>query len=522
MSTYSYDTFSLRIQDGPSGVTYSDFFQTQIEIGAKDGTGFSYTIDSVAQNGTALVSLDFHDTYLIKFDFLHYIVIDLEQAYVYDLSWDDGGTTRTTTLLSLDMDLGPDGFGTPLYRRYFVEISGDDLPPINDLDEFQAFLSQTTGTSQSTGAFGEGVLIPWGSTLSDKSKDNDFVALADASLFRRVMGEDDAVIDGGAAFDQLVIPLSTYGPAGATIDVAAGEATGFYNFMSGSYDTSYYFTNFELFWGTHQDDTFIGDDNPNQFRGMGGADTFLGGGGIDTVRYDKDYSQTGLNSVFVNLKLGFAIDGFGAQDSLQDIERVIGTKLDDKLVGDLNDNRLQGNDGDDLLVGLKGNDQLWAGSGDDVLKGSDGDDLLMGAQGADWMLGGAGQDVLRGGAGNDTVLGEDGNDNLRGGGGLDTMNGGQGNDVLDGGPGKDLLGFSAGHDRILGFEDDVDTLIFHSDLWGGDALTAAQILDYASITGGNIVFDFDNGNTLTVEGHTDLGALENDIAALAMSDALMF
>ena len=52
-----------------------------------------------------------------------------------------------------------------------------------------------------------------------------------------------------------------------------------------------------------------------------------------------------------------------------------------------------------------------------------------------------------------------------------------------------------------------DTLRLDDGLWSG-TLSNAQILDFADVIGGDTVFDFGGGNTLTLEDWTDTAALE--------------
>ena len=85
------------------------------------------------------------------------------------------------------------------------------------------------------------------------------------------------------------------------------------------------------------------------------------------------------------------------------------------------------------------------------------------------------------------------------------------NDRLTGLGGADTFLFNAGRDTVADFTDDVDTIRFDDVVWGGGARTIAEVLDYAEVIGGNTVFNFGNGNTLTVTGLTNIAALQNDI-----------
>ena len=117
------------------------------------------------------------------------------------------------------------------------------------------------------------------------------------------------------------------------------------------------------------------------------------------------------------------------------------------------------------------------------------------------------------GAGDDSVDGREGNDILDGQEGSDTLRGGDGNDRLTGGVGADSFVFGKGADTITDFEDR-DTIVLDRALWGGSALSAQEVLNYARVADGDIVFDFGNGNTLRVENVSNVNGLADDLAFL--------
>ena len=121
------------------------------------------------------------------------------------------------------------------------------------------------------------------------------------------------------------------------------------------------------------------------------------------------------------------------------------------------------------------------------------------------MSGGTGDDALWAGAGSDSVLGGDGNDVLSGEGG---------NDVLTGGADADSFVFLEGFctDRVTDFLDNVDTLAFGGNYWEGIADAIAFVETYAEVVGSNVVFDFDDGNVLTVAGARSLAIFYDDVA----------
>jgi Ca2+-binding RTX toxin-like protein len=140
--------------------------------------------------------------------------------------------------------------------------------------------------------------------------------------------------------------------------------------------------------------------------------------------------------------------------------------------------------------------------------GTDGADTFIGTSAADVFDGGAGDDIIRGLGGNDSLLGGDGNDRLVG---------AAGNDELTGEAGDDAFRFNKGQDTITDFQDGSigdDLLWFDDLLWGGQVLTANQILAFAHVEGSDILFDFGNGNTLRLQGTTNIGALADDLVVV--------
>jgi Ca2+-binding RTX toxin-like protein len=150
------------------------------------------------------------------------------------------------------------------------------------------------------------------------------------------------------------------------------------------------------------------------------------------------------------------------------VPTIVGTPLDDLLVGTTGDDVVWAGGGNDLVVGLAGNDTICLGLGDDIAYGGDGDDVIGGGVGADViygedgndeitgrggpdaLYGGTGQDLLIGNAGDDNLQGQRGSDKLRGGLGDDSLHGGKGGDVVRGGVGEDSLHGGDGNDKLRG------------------------------------------------------------------------
>ena len=208
---------------------------------------------------------------------------------------------------------------------------------------------------------------------------------------------------------------------------------------------------------------------------------------------------------------------------------VLGTDLNDILLGDDvsrtidagagNDliragggfDTVSAGDGDDAVFGEGGNDALTGGLGDDILDGGTDDDSLAGSAGNDALYGQGGVDRLFGEDGDDTLDGGADNDELYGGLGNDSLIGGQGNDRLDGGGGNDRLDGGAGDDRLIVGPQG-------SSLFGGegnDTLFGGVGDDFLDGGAGDDWLDGGSGNDTYVfgrgDGHDVVGFLNTPI-----------
>lgn len=246
--------------------------------------------------------------------------------------------------------------------------------------------------------------------------------------------------------------------------------------------------------------------------------------GTDVIDFRDDArAQT------VNLNAGTVSDVYGLRGNFA---IAFGTRIENYVAGTGNDrvsgnsaaNRLTLNNGDDWadagsgddqLFGGNGYDQLYGGLGDDSLSGGTGNDRLFGGDGDDDLLGGSGSVSLSGGAGDDDLGGGSGRSRLSGGSGNDTLDGGSGNDELAGGSGSDLLLFGRGRDVVTDFENNLDTLRVNDALWGGRALSVAQVLAaYATVVDGAVRLDFGDGNSLTIERLSSAALLLDDLVII--------
>ena len=289
-------------------------------------------------------------------------------------------------------------------------------------------------------------------------------------------------------------------------------------------------------------DTIYGLDGNDTLFGDLGTDRLIGGSGNDAFFVDKDdivieAPDGGIDTVYSAIGYRLA-DNFESLSLNQGVARVgVGNALDNLIIGNKAINVLQGLVGNDTLSGGAGNDTMYGGNGNDWLIGGTGQDLLVGGAGDDIYSTdgldvisealGAGVDIVRStttlalgvnlenlilvGGGVLNGFGNDLGNRIIGNASNNFLSGNGGDDVLTGGAGIDNFVFRAGRDIITDFVNDVDTIRIDDVVWGGGARSIAQVLSLASVVGGNTVFDFGNGHTLTVNGLTDIAALQNDL-----------
>jgi Ca2+-binding RTX toxin-like protein len=186
--------------------------------------------------------------------------------------------------------------------------------------------------------------------------DDTFRMKAGRDLVNGGIGND--TIYGGNGFDTLSYAETHFSEGrsttqGVEVNVDAGTVKDAW----GNTDT---FFSTEGFLGSFRTDTFIGSTTrADFFAGLRGRDTINGGTGDDdqaSYRYDLEYG--GRGGVTVDLRQGYATDGFGHTDTLLDIERVEGTRRADILRGSAEDNRFRGGEGVDRYNGRAGADEI--------------------------------------------------------------------------------------------------------------------------------------------------------------------
>jgi Ca2+-binding RTX toxin-like protein len=236
--------------------------------------------------------------------------------------------------------------------------------------------------------------------------------------------------------------------------------------------------------------------------GGDGQDALDGGTGVNWAYYGDrllpiEVALTGsvAATVFVN---GVA------EDSVRNVQNVLGSVGNDVIGGDGADNWLVGDGGSDTLRGGAGADRLEGGLGNDVLGGDAGDDRVDGGDGVDTAsyagaaagvtvdlrdtdgqdTGGAGVDklisieniigsdhgdMLTGNAGINMIWGGGGHDKIQGLDGDDWLYGGDGDDIIEGGNGIDTIYGEGGNDTLYsGPSTSVSAGTDRSTIYGGE------------------------------------------------------
>jgi Ca2+-binding RTX toxin-like protein len=249
---------------------------------------------------------------------------------------------------------GGSGVDTLALGNYFNNINGMTL----DLGSTEAqFYESGTAVGSMTLSGFENAMGSWGKDHITGTTGNN--------ILEGSKGDD--TLDGGTGIDTLsyansqniyyqIIPdpvTFTNRMIGITISLAITTAqnTG----TEHGIDTV---TGFENLIGTLADDVLTGNASSNTIEGGAGNDTISGGAGLDTASYASAGS-----SVTVNLSLtGIQSTGGAGNDTLIDMERLLGSDFNDQLTGNNADNWLTGGLGADQLTGAGGSDQFLYGS----------------------------------------------------------------------------------------------------------------------------------------------------------------
>ena len=162
----------------------------------------------------------------------------------------------------------------------------------------------------------------------------------------------------------------------------------------------------DLIYSKSGSDLVYGEDGNDKLYAASGDDFYDGGYGSDWVLF------TGASRVFVDLdNTGVQNTGYG-NDTIRDIENVLGGSKSDQIFGTDGNNVFRGNGGHDRLVGLGGTDKLYGGTHNDAIFGGDDSDTIFGGNHHDKLYGGSGGDVVKGEHGADIIDGGAGRDSL--------------------------------------------------------------------------------------------------------------
>jgi Ca2+-binding RTX toxin-like protein len=127
--------------------------------------------------------------------------------------------------------------------------------------------------------------------------------------------------------------------------------------------------------GNGGNDKLFGDGGDDTLTGGPGKNVLNGGAGFDTAVYSSFHKA--ITVTLNGAKAAPVLIGGVAQDTLRNIEKVIGGSGQDHLTGDAGANSLLGNGGNDVLSGRGGNDVLIGGPGKDILTGGPGHDAFF-------------------------------------------------------------------------------------------------------------------------------------------------
>ena len=424
------------------------------------------------------------------------------------------------------------------YRHSDVQVTNFIDRALDFLNPFSSFSISTPSLQVQKTSLAEGQTENWHgdvNTTPDPSAD----PRGQAAL-------SDAVRDGILALD-----VDEFGDFRLNVNIEGGPTL---------------FTNPDFNWGDgnifldtgREAESILGTDGNDKLYGTRDADLIVGADGDDKLiggRGDDELSGEGGDDTLYG----------GSGDDF-----VYGDRGDDYVHGGRGDDALWGGAGEDKLIGAWGNDQLSGGVGDDALYGGSGDDTLIGGQGADVLNGGRGNDTVsyadadggvtvsldttkkgfwwwrsrtEAGEGEgseaegdklydiENIIGSQFDDTLTGNREDNVLEGGAGDDILTGGRGDDTFVFNEGDgaDVVTDFEEGFTFGGWggwHSHWFGGrrsftriedqldinvDGFDSAEaLLAAATQVGEDTVFDFGNGDSLTLAG-TELEDLSEDM-----------
>ncbi|MBF2717579.1 calcium-binding protein [Agrobacterium vitis] len=309
-------------------------------------------------------------------------------------------------------------------------------------------------------------------------------------------GEGADVLDGGVGnYDTLNYSAAT---SAVMLDLTTGTGSGY-----AAGDT---FTGIEAFTGSAYGDTYTGSTYAAEYNVGAGNDTVLAGSGAEKINggTGTDTASYALSTagVSVNLVTNVGSGGYAEGDQYSSIDVVVGSDYSDTFTSST----------DKTLLGGLGDDTYDIGSSaSTTTENADAGTDLVKTSSASYTLGDNLENLTYTGTANFTGSGNSADNVLTGGIGDDVLDGSTGNDALYGGEGSDVFVFNSsyGNDVVFDFQASSDTI----DLTGMGFATVSDAAAYASEIEDGVLFNFGNGDTLTVHGLS--------YASLNGSDTLM-
>lgn len=253
--------------------------------------------------------------------------------------------------------------------------------------------------------------------------------------------------------------------------------------------------------GTANNDSIYGQELSDTLTGLAGDDYLDGGTGAEDQVDFASYAEAegSITATLGGTGTGTAT-GADGNDTLVNIEGLIGSDYADTLIGDDGSNRFEpllskdyhpdspddnkdyidGKDGSDWIqfenlskeynvtvnldsssasifdsneveqsrIEIRNIENVIGTSGNDIINGDSGKNTITGGKGEDALNGKGGNDFIQGNAGNDTISGGEGDDTIEGNGGNDFIDSGNGSNFIDGGSGEDSLSYEDYSDPV--------------------------------------------------------------------------
>lgn len=310
--------------------------------------------------------------------------------------------------------------------------------------------------------------------FTGNNADNTLIGTDEDDQINGLGGND--LIDGRFGFDHMD---GGDGNDTTTYDfyfggISANLQTGVVSFP-GNGDRTDTLINIENVIGSQGNDVIVGDGFDNSLSGGAGDDLLDGGFGFDrldggdgndTTTYE--FYSGGINA---DLQTGIVtFPGNFGNDTLVNVENLIGSRGDDVITGSTVSNTLQGGEGNDTLNGKEGNDILIGGSGNDIYIVNDVGDqvrenfnqgLDVIASSVSYILPDYVEHLALTGTANINATGNATDNVLFGNTGVNTIDGAAGNDILIGNARQDVLKGGTGADKFTFVkpQDGVDRIV---------------------------------------------------------------